>query len=322
MAKRDLYAVLGVGRQASEQEIRKAYRELARKHHPDRNPGSKDAEDKFKEASYAREVLLNKGKRALYDEFGELGLREGFDPEMARRYTQRSAGGGEGGGPRGFGRLEDLLREMAGAQQGGASWGGPFQDMFGGDVETVFGHAAGKRSGGGRGREVVADVSVSFVEALRGAERELTLQVPGEAPRLIKVRIPAGVRDQGKVRLRGQGQAGGDLVLKVHVEEHAVFSRRDDDLLLTVPVTVSEAMHGAKVQIPTLDGPVALQIPKGVQSGARLRLKGKGVRRGAERGDLIATVQVVLPPLSPELESAVDALEQRYPGGIREGLEL
>jgi DnaJ-class molecular chaperone len=321
MAKRDLYEVLGVGRNASEQEIRKAYRELARKYHPDRNPGSKQAEEAFKEASFASETLLNKGKRGLYDEFGEVGLREGFDAEVARRYTRRGAAvGSSPGGGRGFGGLEDLLREVAAAQGGAAGWG-PFQDVFGGDVGGGVGR--GQRSTrGARGREVVADVTVGFVEALRGAERELSLQVPGEEPRVIKVRIPAGVRDDGKVRLRGQGQAGGDLVLRVRVEEHPVFSRRDDDLLLEVPVTVGEAMHGAKVQIPTLEGTVALQIPKGVQSGARLRLRGKGVKRGAERGDLIATVRIVLPPAAPELEAAVQSLDDAYQGDVRGDLVL
>lgn len=320
MAKRDLYEVLGVGRQASEQEIRKAYRELARKHHPDRNPGSKEAEERFKEAAYASEVLMNKEKRKIYDEFGEIGLREGFDPEMARRYAQRGTGGAEGFG--GLGGIEDLLRGMAGGQQtGGPGWA-PFQDMFGGDVDTIFGRAGRRGRGAARGREVVAEVTIELLEALRGAERELTLQVPGEAPRVIKVRIPPGVADQGKVRLRGQGHAGGDLVLKVHVKEHPVLSRRDDDLLLTVPVTLGEAMRGAKVSIPTLDGPVALQIPKGVQGGARLRLKGKGVRRGSERGDLIATVQVVLPAPRPELDGAVETLEGGYAGPVRAGLIL
>jgi DnaJ-class molecular chaperone len=320
MAKRDLYEVLGVERTASEQEIRKAYRDLARKYHPDRNPGNKQAEERFKEASFASETLLNKVKRGLYDEFGEVGLREGFDPEVARRYTRRgpAAGGFAGGG--GFGGLEDLLREVAAAQGSGGGWG-PFQDMFGGDVSSGGGRGA-RSARGPRGREVVADVTVGFVEALRGAERELNLQVPGEEPRVIKVRIPAGVRDQGKVRLRGQGQAGGDLVLQVHVQEHPVFNRRDDDLLVEVPVTIGEAMHGAKVQIPTLEGRVALQIPKGVQSGARLRLRGKGVKRGAERGDLIATVRIVLPAASTDVEGAVAALEAAYQGDVRRDLEL
>jgi curved DNA-binding protein len=210
---------------------------------------------------------------------------------------------------------------MAGAQLAGTGWG-TIQDLFGGVAEAGFGGGGSMKRRGARSREVVAEVTVSFVEALRGTERELALQVPGEPSRAIKVRIPAGVRDQGRVRLRGQGQLGGDLVLQVSVEEHPVFSRQEDDLLLTVPVTVGEAMRGAKVQIPTLDGSVALQIPTGVQSGARLRLKGKGVRRGADRGDLIATIQVVLPPASPDLEDAVEVMEQGYPGGLRGHLQL
>ena len=161
MAKRDLYEVLGVGRQSTEQEIRKAYRELARKHHPDRNPGNKAAEERFKEAAYASEVLLNKDKRKLYDEFGEIGLREGFDPEMARRYTQQRGGPAGARGVTGMGGLEELLRGMAGAE-GGQGWGGSFQDMFGGDVDTIFGQG-GRRGRGSRGRDVEADVTVELL---------------------------------------------------------------------------------------------------------------------------------------------------------------
>jgi len=324
MAKRDLYKVLGVSKSATEQEIRKAYRELARKDHPDRNPGDKAAEERFKEASYASDILLNKGKRSLYDEFGEMGLREGFDADTFRRYQQR----GGPGGPQtfeGIGSIEDLLGRIAGAGAGGAGpagWGGGLNDLFGDDVQTIFGRGGERRGARGKGREVLADVAVSFLEALRGAERELTLQVPGEAPRTLKVRIPAGVRDQGKVRLRGQGHAGGDLVLRVQVGEHPFFSRSEDDLLLNLPVTVGEAMEGAKVQVPTLDGSVSLQIPKGVRSGAKLRLRGKGVRRGQTTGDLLVVVQVVVPPSGPELKDAMDALEKAYPESVRKDLAL
>lgn len=324
MAGRDLYAILGVPRSASEQEIRKAYRALARKHHPDRNPGNKEAEEKFKDAAYASEVLLNKDKRKLYDEFGEQGLREGFNADAYRQYQQRASGGGAGGFPGGFGGLEDLFGRMN--NQGGGSragWGAAFQDFLGDEVETILGGR--NRRGQRRGRDLASELTIDFMDAVRGAERELTLSSPGSnESRTIKVRIPAGVRDGGRIRLRGQGEEGGDLVLHVHVSPHPHFRREDDNLLLSLPVTVGEAFRGAKVQVPTPDGPVTMQLPKGVKSGAKLRLKGRGVRRGTEAaGDLFAVIQIVLPGGgdSSELDAAVSEIEKHYTESPRKDLE-
>jgi curved DNA-binding protein len=322
MAGRDLYAILGVPRSASEQEIRKAYRALARKHHPDRNPGNKEAEEKFKDAAYASEVLLNKDKRKLYDEFGEQGLREGFNAEAYRQYQQRASGGGAGGFG-GFGGLEDLFGRMNNQGGGRAGWGAAFQDFLGDEVETMLGGR--NRRGQRRGRDLVSELSIDFMDAVRGVERELTLSNPaGGEPRTIKVRIPAGVRDGGRIRLRGQGEDGGDLVLHVHVGAHPHFRREDDNLLLNLPVTVGEAFRGSKVQVPTPDGPVTMQLPKGVKSGAKLRLKGRGVRRGTDAaGDLFAVVQIVLPGAgtSSELEAAVSEIEKHYGESPRKDLE-
>ena len=321
MAGRDLYAILGVERSASEQEIRKAYRALARKYHPDRNPGDKQAEERFKDASYASEILLNKDKRKLYDEFGENGLREGFNAAAYRQYQERASQAGFGGGG-GFGGLEDLFSRVQGAQGGSGGWGAAFQDFLGDDaVETILGR---NRRGGRRGREVVSELSIDFMEAVLGAERELSIQPPGQAARTLKVRIPAGVRDGGRIRLRGQGDQGGDLVLHVHVGEHPYFKRDHDDLTLNLPVTVGEAFRGAKVQVPTPEGPVSMQLPKGVRSGAKLRLRGRGVRRGTEAaGDLYAIIQIVLPggaADAPELEAAVEEIEKRYQESPRKEL--
>lgn len=314
MAQRDLYEVLGVERSASEKQIRKAYRELARKYHPDRNPGDKQAEERFKEASYASEILLNQDKRKLYDEFGEIGLREGFNAEAFRRYQQAGAGG-RAGGFSGFSGLEDLFSQ-AGARGGGGSWSGSVQDLFGGDVvETIFGGR------GRRKRDVVSEVTIEFAEAVRGAERDMNIVEPGQAPRQIKVRIPPGVRDGGRVRLRGQGQEGGDVVLHVHVREHPHFKRSGNDLLLDLPVTVGEAYAGARVSVPTPAGPVTVRIPKGVQSGAKLRLRGKGVPHGNLTGDLIARVQVVLPH-DPGIAEAVATIEKAYSGSVRANIEF
>lgn len=323
MTRRDLYEILGVQRGASDQDIRKAYRELARKYHPDRNPGDKQAEERFKEASYASEILQNKEKRALYDEFGESGLREGFNPDAFRQYQRaRSGGGGAGGGFSGFGGLEDLLNQAA-ARSGGAGggggaggWGRGFQDMFGGDVGDVFGGARARS----RRRDVVSDVTIEFMDAVRGTETDSALQAPGEEPRTVKVRIPAGVRNEGRIRLRGQGLDGGDLVLRVHVKDHPYFRRDGDDLLLELPITVGEAFHGAKVQVPTPSGPVTLRVPKGAQSGRKLRLRGKGVKRGDHQGDMLVELEIVL-PASEQAESHVDALQALYDEPIRKHLE-
>jgi curved DNA-binding protein len=313
MAQRDLYEILGVTRAATTKEIRKAYRELARKYHPDRNPGNKDAEERFKEASYASEILLNEDKRKIYDEFGEIGLREGFNADAYRRYQQGPAERGRGFG--GFGGLEDLFGQMGG-RGGGARV--PFRDIFGGDVvETIFGEAAGRS----RKQDLVSDVTVEFAEAVRGAEREMTVQTPGQEARTIKVRIPPGVRDGGRVRVRGQGEEGGDILLRVRVKEHPYFKRDHYDLLLELPITVGEGYRGAKVQVPTPDGPVTVKVPKGVRGGAKLRLRGKGVPHGSERGDLIVQLHIVLPD-SEKIADAVDEIEAAYAESIRKGISL
>jgi curved DNA-binding protein len=213
---------------------------------------------------------------------------------------------------------------MNGAGTGGTrgGWGAAFQDFLGDDVETVLGGRG--RRGRQRARDLISELTIDFLDAVRGAERELIVQSASGGPaRTIKVRIPAGVRDGGRIRLRGQGDDGADLVLHVHVSEHPVFRREDDNLLLNLPVTVGEAFRGGKVQVPTPDGAVTMQLPKGVRSGAKLRLKGRGVRRGTEAaGDLFAIVQIVLPSATDaELEAAVAEIEKHYAESPRKDLE-
>jgi curved DNA-binding protein len=184
----------------------------------------------------------------------------------------------------------------------------------------------GRRARGGRAAaaqpaDAVADLEIEWMEAVLGTEKELAIQSPGDdEARSLRVRIPAGVRDGGQVRLRGQAPGGGDIVLRVHVKQHPLYRRTEDDLELTLPVTVAEAFHGAKIQVPTPYGAVQMRIPKGVRGGSRLRLKGKGVRRGDKAGDLFVDVQIVLPKVEGAAE-AVDALEQMYEGSVREELE-
>jgi curved DNA-binding protein len=164
-------------------------------------------------------------------------------------------------------------------------------------------------------------VTIGFAEAVRGVERELLLQVPGEEQRVIKVRIPPGVSDGGRVRLRGQGQQGGDLVLQIHVEEHPHFKRDGLDLLLELPITIGEAFNGTKIQVPTPEGPVTLRVPPRVRGGSRLRLRERGVRQGSKVGDLIVQLHIVLPP-SDKIQPAIETLEPEYAQPVREEILL
>jgi curved DNA-binding protein len=327
MADRDLYAELGLKKGATKDEIKKAYRKLARELHPDRNPDDKKAEERFKRVSYANDVLSDDKKRALFDEFGEVGLRDGFDADAAR--AMRSRARGVGGGPGGF-NFEEMF---AGAQRGNnrrSGFGGTLEDLFGGGIDELFGRGAPAAGFGGRATtsakvpDQESEVTVSFDEGFQGVERELTI-TEGSNSRTLRVRIPAGVEDGGKVRLRGQGaQAGtsmaGDIVLTVRVGEHKLFRREGQDLHLEVPVTLGEAWNGASIKVPTPDGEVSVKLPPRVQSGGKLRLKGKGMpKRGGGRGDLIAHVQVRLPDGHDHarIEKAIAELETQYTADVR-----
>lgn len=283
----DLYSELGLAKDASEADIKKAYRKLAAKYHPDKNQGDAAAEAKFKKVSQAFHVLTDGKKRALYDEFGEEGLREGFNPSVARAYRGRVPFGGGGSG--GI-NIEDFVA-------GGGARG--FGDLFG----DVFRAARG----GARGRDAAGDVHVSFADAIRGTT--VTLQVPGVDGE-VNVRVPPGAGDGDKLRVAGRGQPGrggappGDLLLTVRVESHPRFTRQGLDLELEFPITALEALQGAKVRVPTPEGPVALSVPAGAQSGQRVRLRARGVRRKDQTGDLYVRFVVALPKLQelPEAE--------------------
>ncbi len=326
MAERDLYGILGVPRDVTPDALKKAYRARAKDLHPDRNPGDKRSEERFKDVTYAYDILSDASKRALFDEFGEAGVREGFDANAARqmRAYQQSAGSGRG---RGGGSLEDIFGSIGGAGPGGFSF----------DLEDLLGGRSGSRRARRptRGSDLESEITVTFTDALRGTEQALTFRMPGsDAPVTVRARIPAGVAEGNKVRLRGQGAPGaggglsGDIVLTVHVEPHEFFRREGDDLHVTLPITVGEGLRGAKVRVPTLDGDVQLRIPPRTQGGATLRLRGKGAparggEHGSERGDLYAHVQIRLPEGElPELDAALDALEAAYGGDVRERLAL
>jgi curved DNA-binding protein len=315
----DFYAELGVPRGADADAIKKAFRALAMKFHPDRNPDNKAAEDRFKRVNRAYEVLSDPKKRAVYDEFGELGLREGFDPDRARQYTRWQQQGG--GGP----RLDDLFG-------GDPSQPVDFSSLF----EGLFGRAGGAGGSpfGGfrsaaptRGRDLEGELTIEFAQALRGAE--VPVNVNG-AP--LTVRIPPGARDGSRIRVAGKGLpssgagTSGDLLLNLRVRAHDRFWLEESgELHVRVPITIGEAFHGGKIKVPTAQGDVTVTVPARAKSGAKLRLRGKGVpaSRKTPASDLIVHLEITLPESTdPSLSEAISVLEKSYRGDVRIGLTL
>ncbi|MDP9150004.1 MAG: DnaJ domain-containing protein [Myxococcota bacterium] len=318
----DLYAVLGVPKNADADALKKAYRKLAGKLHPDKNPGDASAETRFKQVNHAYDVLGDAKKRKLYDEFGEEGLREGFDAERVRTYRdwstrQRRSGPSPGGFPGQSGQpvdLEDLF--------GGNSTGG-FGDLFG----DLVGRTRRPR-GPMKGPELESEITIDFAAAVRGATLELRPQGQDGAP--VTVRIPPGATEGSRVRIPAQGGASpgtgprGDLVLTVHVTPHPYFRREGDDLHLNLPITVNEAFHGAKVKVPTVEGSVTMKVPKGTQSGTVLRLRGKGVtRKSRPPGDLYVHFLIHIPTGGePELPELIDRLAEFQREDPRRGMDF
>ncbi|GAB4263891.1 MAG: DnaJ C-terminal domain-containing protein [Candidatus Promineifilaceae bacterium] len=304
MEFQDYYQILGVSRQAKKSEIKKAYRKLAQKYHPDKNPGDKAAEEQFKRINEAYEVLSDDEKRAKYDQFGaqwQQFQRAGGRPEDFNWQQWASPGGGT--------YTRTVSPEEFEQMFGGA---GGFSDFF----ETLFGGMGGGRRAGGRstqyedlfsrqaasskGRDVEHDIEISLEEAFYGTTRALQW----DDGRSIQAKIPKGVKDGGKVRLSGQGQKGvgggksGDLYLRVHIKPDPRFERDGDDLRVKVPVDLYTAVLGGKVNVATIDKTVKLTIPPETSNGRTFRLAGLGMpklRQPDKRGDLLATVDIQLP---------------------------
>jgi curved DNA-binding protein len=302
----DLYGVLGVSKDADGDAIKKAFRKLAGKLHPDKNPGDKVAEARFKQVNHAYEVLNDAKKRRLYDEFGEDGLREGFDPDRVRAYRDWSNRQGRSGpNPTGFTGQPVDLEDLFGNSGGGGSAG--IGDLFG----DLMGRA--RRRGPSKGPDLESEVTIDFASAIRGATLELRPQ--GQAGTPVTVRIPAGADEGSRLRIPEQGAPSpnggprGDLVLLVHVSPHEHYRREGDNLHLDLPITIAEAFHGAKVRVPTVDGAVSLKVPAGAQSGQAVRLRGKGVaRKGRDAGDLYVHFLVQVPTGGKEVAELVDSL--------------
>lgn len=302
MPKRDFYDVLGVPRGASQEDLRKAYKKLARRHHPDSNQQDPEAAKKFAEITEAWEVLGDEQKRQQYDQFGHA-----------------ASGGGhpfQGGNPfQGFG--------------GGSGMQFDMEDLLGGMFGGGGGGFGGQRRGAGRARkgdDVRAEITVPFAVAAEGGEHTLTLQNGSKSER-IAVKVPAGI-DQGQtIRLAGQGNPGpgggapGDLLVTVSIAPHPWFRREGFNLVVEAPVTPSEAALGTRIEVPTLsEGTGMLSIPPGTSSGSRLRLRGKGVRnpKTGERGDQFVSLKIVVPKeLSAAAREAYEQLQQATPDSPR-----
>lgn len=293
-----LYEVLGVPRDAKPEAIRSAYRKLARKHHPDVNPGDKKAEERFKKIATAYEVLSDEKRRAAYDEFGEESLAGGFDADKAREYAKWQRG----------------RRQQRST---------PFEE---GPVEFDFAELFGGRPRGPRrGQDLHATVQMDLRDAIHGAE--VSLELPGQGA--VRVRIPPGADTGSTIRVPGKGAAGagggpsGDLVIETEVRPHPHLRREGLDLYLTVPVTLDEAYNGASIDVPTFEGTVALKVPPRSQNRAKLRLRGKGVARKDTRGDLIVELDVRMPDKADEaLAEALRAGRVTYSAPVREELKL
>ncbi len=302
----DPYSILGVSRTATPAEIKAAYRKLAKKHHPDLNPGNAAAEAQFKAASGANELLSDPERRAKFDR-GEIDA-EGQPTERAF-YNQYGQG-------------------QEGARYHSAS---PDDDHFADIFADLFSRGGGGPGQGGgkgrrgarpvRGQNMHARLSVPFVEAALGGSHRITLP----EGRTLDVNIPAGLRDGQTIRLRGQGEAGwnagepGDLLIEVTVEPHKLFQREDNDIHIDLPVTVAEAVLGARVEVPTLTGPVALTVPRHSDNGRKLRLRGRGIPAHGSHaaGDLYVTLRLVVGEPDTALEEALTAWAARHSANPR-----
>lgn len=318
---KDLYSTLGVGKTADAAEIKRSYRKLTQQYHPDKNPGDKAAEDKFKEVSAAYDVLSDSEKRKNYDEFGDMSLTQGFDVERARAYKNATRGGGGGGRrPRGGGFPggaggfdESMFTNMGDAR--GTSFDDLLSQLFGGG--RVVDPQGGGRSRGPvsrRGHDIEGEITIDFMDMLRGKVVPLRIESESGTGRTLDVKVPPGIPDGGKLRMRGQGGQGdpnGDILLTVKVAPHPRLKRDGPHLLLSLPVTALEAYRGGPVDVPTVGGTVTLKLKPGSQSGQTLRLKGKGITSpGQEPGDLLVTLDVRLPaPGDAALLAALERLQ-------------
>lgn len=306
VAYKDYYKTLGVERSASKDEIAKAYKKLARKYHPDLNPGDKSAEEKFKDINEAYEVLKDEEKRRMYDQLGP-NWKEGqqFTGGPGFENFHFNFNGTQGG----FGGVNSDFFEALFGQMGRGGFGtqqDPF-DTFGG-----FNRARSRR-----GKDVEAEIEITLEEARQGVAKQITLSSASGSSNL-QIKVPAGIKDGGKLRLRGKGNPGspaGDLYLTIHYAKHPTFRVDGKDVICEVSLKPWEAVLGAKKLVPTLDGAVEMNIPAGSSSGRRLRLRGLGLGPASSRGDEYVSVSISIPKpeeLTPEAKRLWTALAEQH----------
>ena len=300
---KDPYTTLGVGRNASAEELKKAYRRLAKKFHPDLNPGNKTTEQQFKEVTGAYELLSDPEKRARYDR-GEIDETGAEKAPRGFSYSHGPGGARGQGAPEGF-SVEDILAEIFGGAGGGFRGGG----FRGGTVRQ-------------RGSDTQHRLRIPFLEAALGAKKRITLP-DGHS---VDLAIPPGIESGQTLRLKGQGEPGrnggpaGDAYIEIEVEPHPLFERKGRDIHAEIPVTLPEAVLGAKITVPTIHGPVSVKVPRGANTGSLLRLKGKGLAAGSGKavGDQYVKLRVVLPdPPDPELTQFLERWTERHPYDVR-----
>lgn len=304
MANDDYYQVLGVKRDASAKEIKQAYRRLARRYHPDVNPGDTTAEQKFKEISQAYAVLGNADDRKKYDQFGAQAFSSGFDP-----FSSHSFGGFQSG------NIKDFFGNF-GAQ-------GNFTEGFSSIFDDLFGQSKTRaQSTPQRGADLEQTIEISFADAVHGTTSDVQITRRDGRSERLRVKIPAGVDTHSRIRLAGKGEAGtsgaapGNLFIITHVKPHPFFSRDGNDIMCELPVTLAEAVLGAKIDVPTIDGQTSMTLPAGTQNGRTFRLRGKGVPRLREtgRGDQYVTLRVVLPAdIDDHSRQLIEEFDRRNP---------
>lgn len=324
MAAKSYYDTLGISRTASDDEIKKAYRKLAKKYHPDSNKGDKSSEAKFKEVQEAYDVLSDKEKRSQYDTFGRVGGPHPSGTPGAGTYTYSTSGGP--GVEFDFADFSDLF-ESAGNQRRGRGGGGSIFDQIFERVGRRGAHVEEEEAPGSL--DIEQDVSLTFEQAIRGVSLEIRIVDGPAAGQVVTVKIPPGMDDGQRIRVRGKGGHGrrgqppGDLYIRCRVQPHAYFRRVGADIYLEVPITVAEATLGAKVDIPTISGPTTVKLPAGTASGTKLRLSGRGVEnpKTKETGDQYAVIKIVPPRKLTDkqlklMQDFADSLAEDPRGGL------
>ena len=306
----DYYKLLGVDRSADKDTIARAFKKLARKYHPDLNPGDKAAEEKFKEINEAYEVLKDPKKRQMYDQLGP-NWQQGQQFSRADFNDIFGSGGNPFGGFNSGNVHFDFKNFGGGASGAGADYSDFFQSLFGGmgggfDPSGFGGAGYSSRRRMPRGADIETEISLPLEEIQRGGKRPLTLSSGRGGLKTLEVNIPRGFKDGGRLRLLGQGQPGpagaGDLYVTVHYQPHPVFTVEDKDLVCDVYVAPWEAVLGGSLKVPTLEGEVEIKLPAGTSSGKKFRLRGRGLGAEGQRGDLFARVLIKIPAKSSEEE--------------------